>query len=158
IYDAVDYARNAFDVPIAGYGGEDDPQLRASLHIKEALEALGVTMKKDRLITRGEGIDFLHVVGPKTGHQVHPASAQVLERVRDEHAARGLDPLPKRVRFVTYTLKYNRAPWFTIETLREHYQRATVDAEIKDDVVYISNVENVAILAVDRDAGDSIRF
>ena len=28
IYDAVDYAVNAFDVPIVGYGGENDPQAR----------------------------------------------------------------------------------------------------------------------------------
>ena len=29
IYDAVDYALNAFDVPVAGYGGENDPQKQA---------------------------------------------------------------------------------------------------------------------------------
>ena len=74
IYDAVDYALNAFDVPIAGYGGEDDPQPQASINIEDALKALGFAMKTEGLVTRGEGIDFLRVVGAKMGHKVDPAS------------------------------------------------------------------------------------
>jgi dienelactone hydrolase len=157
IYDAVDYALNAFNVPIAGYGGEDDPQRQASANILEALEALGFRMKRDGLVTRGDGIDFLRVVGAKTGHKVDPESAKVLKTFHDEHAAKGLNLLPARIRFVTYTLKYNRAPWLSLVRLREHYRRATVDAQIKDDRVSLS-AENVAVLAVDRDAGESIQL
>ena len=40
IYDSVDYAANARDVPIAGYGGEDDPQRQASQNIVDALAAI----------------------------------------------------------------------------------------------------------------------
>ena len=158
IYDAGDYAVNAFDVPIAGYGGEEDPQLKASVNIKDALEALGVAMRRDGLVTRAEGIDFLHVVGARTAHKVDPDSAKVLKAFRDEHAARGLDPRPARVRFATYTLRYNRAPWLTVVALEEHYKKARVEAAIKSDVVEVETVENVAILAVDRDAGESIRL
>jgi dienelactone hydrolase len=158
IYDAVDVAVNAFDVPIAGYGGEEDKQLQASLNIKGALETLGVAMKKDSLVTRAEGIDFLHVIGAKTGHKVDPDSAKILKTFRDEHAARGLDPRPARIRFATYTLRYNRAPWLTVVRLGEHYARAFVDAEIKEDEVRVTAADNVAILAVDRDAGETIRF
>ena len=49
IHDAVDYALNAFDVPIAGYGGEDDPQLRASVAVKEALEAAKVPVEASEI-------------------------------------------------------------------------------------------------------------
>src|SRR5205823_79017 len=56
IYDAVDAAGNAFNVPIAGYGGEDDPQRQASINIEEALKALGYEMKTEGLVTRGVGI------------------------------------------------------------------------------------------------------
>src|SRR5260370_37222525 len=36
IYDALDYALNATEVPIVGYGGEIDPQLNASILIRAA--------------------------------------------------------------------------------------------------------------------------
>ncbi|HEY7424121.1 MAG TPA: hypothetical protein VH682_07785, partial [Gemmataceae bacterium] len=37
IYDAVDYAENAFNVPIVSYDGADDPQLQAARNIEERL-------------------------------------------------------------------------------------------------------------------------
>src|SRR5205823_2428033 len=58
IYDAVDYAANAYNVPMAGYGGELDAQRQASINIEEALKALGYRFKTEGLITRGEDIDF----------------------------------------------------------------------------------------------------
>jgi len=129
-YDAVDYAGNAFNVPIAGYGGEDDPQRQASIDIEDALKTLGYEMKTEGLLTRGAGIDFLRVVGAKMGHKVDPASAQVLKAFHDERAVKGLDRNPKRVKFTTYTLKYNQGPWLAVEAMEEHYRRALVDAEI----------------------------
>jgi hypothetical protein len=158
IYDAVDYALNAFNVPMAGYGGEDDPQLRASTNIVEALKALGFGMKTEGLVTRGEGIDFVRIVGAKMGHKVDPASATLLNAFHDEHARAGLNLNPKRVRFVTYTVKYGKAAWLSVESLREHYRRAEVDAEIVGDRVVVRKAENVGILAVDRHAGATIDF
>ena len=67
-------------------------------------------MKTEGLVTRGDGIDFLRVVGAKMGHKVDPPSAQILKAFHDERAVKGLDLNPKRVQFVTYTLKYNQAP------------------------------------------------
>lgn len=157
IYDAVDYALNAFNVPIAGYGGENDPQQQASLNVKDALEELGVPMVRDGLVTRAEGIDFLQIVGAKMGHKVDPESAKILKAFHDEHAAKGLDTNPNRIRFVTYTLKYNRAPWLSIEQLHEHYARATVDADVEDGTVHV-RAQNVAVLAIDREAGETVRF
>jgi hypothetical protein len=156
IYDAVDYALNAFNVPIAGYGGEDDPQLQGSVNILEALKSLGFTFKVDGLLTRGEGIDFLQVVGAKTGHKVDPPSAGILAAFHDDRAVKGANLNPKRVRFVTYTLKYSRAAWLSVEQLVEHYRRAEVDAEIEGNRVLVRKAENVAVLAVDRHAGASI--
>ena len=71
IYDAVDYARNAFDVPIAAYGGEDDPQLRASVNVRDALESLGVKMAKGWARHPGRrDRPSSTSVGAKTGHKV----------------------------------------------------------------------------------------
>ncbi len=158
IYDALDYAANARDVPIAGYGGEDDPQLAASVKIRDALEKSGVAMKKDGLVTLAEDFDFLQVVGAKTGHRVDPESAKLLKAFRDEHAVQGIVMLPKRIQFTTYTLKYNRAHWVSFEALKEHYKPAVIDAHRVDDVVFVDKIENVSILAVGRHVGETIRI
>jgi Putative esterase len=156
IYDATDYALNAWNVPIAGYGGEDDPQLQASTNIVNGLKSLGFTLKTDGLQTRGEGIDFLRVVGAKMGHKVDPASAKVLKTWHDEHAVQGANLDPKRIRFTTYTVKYGKAAWLSIEAMHEHYKRAEVDAEIRGLKVIVSKLENVSVLAVNRHAGQTI--
>ncbi len=156
IYDAVDYALNAYDVPIVGYGGEVDPQLQASTNIVEALKSLGFTLKTDGLVTRGEGIDFLRLVGAQMGHKVDPASAKIMKAFHDEHAIKGVNLDSKHIRFATYTAKYGKAGWLAIEQLREHYARAEVDAEIQGDKLIIHKAENVALLAVDRHVGETI--
>jgi hypothetical protein len=159
IYDAVDYAGNAWNVPIVGYGGEEDPQRQASVNIEEALRSLGYEMTTEGLLTRGVGLDFLRVVGARMGHQVDPASAKILKAFHDERAARGgLDRNPKRIKFTTYTLKYNEAAWLTVEALQEHYSRAYVDAEIQDKTVVVREVDNVSVLSVYRQAGETIRL
>ena len=155
IYDAVDYASNAKMVPIAGYGGEDDPQLAASRNIVEALKAQGVSMMTEGLVTKAEGIDFEQIVGAKTKHSVDPASAALLKTFRDEHAKAGRPEHQTPIRFVTYTLKSNRADWVAIEGMEEHYEKATIDAEITDGVATV-RAENVSILGVDRDAAEQV--
>jgi dienelactone hydrolase len=157
IYDAVDYARNAFGVPIAGYGGENDPQRQASMNIEDALVALGVTMKTDGLVTRAEGLDFVRIVGKGMGHAVDKESAGFLKAFHDRHAVKGSDLDASKIRFVTYTLKYPRVAWLSIARLREHYQPATLDAEITGDVATIK-AENVAVLAVARQVAETVRL
>ncbi len=157
IYDAVDYALNAFEVPIVGYGGENDPQIRASENIEGALVALGVPMKREGLATRAEGLDFLRLVGRGMGHAVDPASAALMKAFHDERATRGTDPYPPRVRFATYTLRYNKVGWLEIERLVEHYRRATLEGEIAGDLATV-RTENVAALAVARQAGETLRL
>ena len=48
IYDAVDYAANAYSLAVVGYGGEIDPQLQASVNIREALAADGARFEASR--------------------------------------------------------------------------------------------------------------
>ncbi|WP_422927433.1 alpha/beta hydrolase-fold protein [Singulisphaera sp. PoT] len=158
IYDAVDYAANAYNVPMAGYGGEDDPQRQASINIQDALQALGYTFKTEGLETKSPDLDFIRLIGAKTGHSVDPASAKILAAFHDERIAKGGTTRPKHIRFATYTLRFNRAPWLTIEQLQEHYKRASVDAEIVDKRVVVHAIENVAVLSVDRHVAESIRL
>ncbi|MGE3821360.1 MAG: alpha/beta hydrolase-fold protein [Isosphaeraceae bacterium] len=156
IYDAEDYALNAFNVPIVGYGGEDDPQLQASTNVVEALKRLGFTLSTEGLLTRAEEFDFLRVVGANMGHKVDPASAKIMDAFHDERASPNGPRRPRRSRFVTYTLKYGKAAWFSIEAMTRHYDRAEVDAEIQDSRVIVHKAENVDVLAVDRHAGRTL--
>jgi hypothetical protein len=155
IYDSVDYARNAFDVPIIGYGGEVDPQLQASTNIVEALKSDGVPFRVDGQVTVAEGLGFRRVVGKGMGHKVDPSSQSLLDAFHDQRATAGLDRVPKRVRFVTYTLAYNTAHWISVERMAEHYRRATVDATLDGEVARITT-SNVTVLGVDRQVAETV--
>lgn len=155
IYDPVDYARNAFDVPIAGYGGENDSQAQASLNILEALQGQGVPMKTEGLVTVAEGPDFRRIVGKGMGHAVDKESARLLKAFHDDRIPRGTAKPTERIRFITYTLKYPRVDWLTIHRLGEHYVPATLDAELKNGLVTVRTA-NVAVLAVDRKVADRL--
>ncbi len=158
IYDAVDYAGNAFNVPMVGYGGDKDPQRQASINIQEALQTLGYSFTTEGLITRGSGLDFLRLVGANMGHAVDPASAKIMAAFHDEHVAKGTIVKPQHLRFTTYTTKYNQAAWLTIEQLGEHYRRASIDAEIVGKLVVVHAIENVSVLSVQRHVAESIRL
>ncbi len=157
IYDSIAYARNAFDVPMIGYGGEVDPQLQASTNIIDVLKSEGVAFKVDGLVTTAEGLDFRRVVGKGMGHKVDPASQTLLDAFHDEHARSGMNRTPRRIRFVTYTLAYNAAHWITVERLAEHYKRASVEADLDGEVATI-RTENVSALGVDRQVAGTIRL
>ena len=58
LYDSTDYALNAFNIPIVGYGGENDPQLQASTNIVEALESTRLR-DEDRGVDHARGGDRL---------------------------------------------------------------------------------------------------
>src|SRR5262249_15276214 len=67
---------------------------------------------------------------PKTGHSYHPETKKELNRRIDEIAAQERDPMPKQIKFQTYTLRYNRSFWVTVEAMKEHWTAARVEAEI----------------------------
>ena len=156
IYDAVDYALNAFDVPIIGYGGEKDPQAQGSKNILDALAALGVPMKTDGLVTRAEGLDFTRVIGKEMGHAVDKPSAALLAAFHDDHAARPATD-PTALRFITYTLKYPRVGWLKIHRLVEHYQPTTLTATTDGNVAEVKTA-NVAVISVGRNAAETVRL
>ena len=52
--------------------------------------------------------EIARVVGPNTAHKYHPDSKIEISRMIDAIAARGRDPYPRKVRFTTWTLAYNR--------------------------------------------------
>ena len=138
IYDAVDYALNAFNLPIVGYGGEDDPQLQASVNIRRQLVREG--------FKPGE-LRALFLVGPHTKHQFNPQSKAESDRFIDAQVERGRQK-PDHIRFVTYTTRYNRCFWLEITGLEKQYERAEVEAH-RENGSYRLHTVNVSRLSID---------
>jgi dienelactone hydrolase len=138
IYDAVDYAENAFDVPVVAYSGADDPQRAAARNMEARLKELGIPMT--------------HLVAPGLGHQFPPEWQKKAEAEYAKHAAKGREEYPRRVRFVTYTLKYSRCDWVKLAALERHYERASVDAE-RTDAGFTVKTANVRLLQLDLPPG-----
>lgn len=116
IYDAVDYAANAREIPLVAYSGGQDPQKLAADLIETRLKKLGLPM--------------VHVIAPDLKHV--PPRGEWLRQV-DGHLEKflkaGRKDYPSQVRFVTYTLKYPSCRWVEILGLQRHYERAEVDAQ-----------------------------
>ena len=141
IYDAIDYALNAANVPVCTYGGENDAQLIASTSMQQAARDLGV--------------DIRLLVGPGMGHKFHPDSYKeyMAFHLEKSQAGRPRGLRRKQVRFTTRTLKYNRCDWLTIEEVEQVYAPSTVEATLKSDGNVEITTQNIAVLSVARDAG-----
>jgi len=59
---------------------------------------------------------------------------------------KGRDPLPKKVRFTTWTLRYNNMAWVTVDALDQHWTRARVDAELVTPEIIQATTTNVSAL------------
>jgi dienelactone hydrolase len=133
IYDAIDYAENAFNVPVVAYGGADDPQLEAGRLMQERLKELHTPMTL--------------LVAPALGHSFPPEWQEKAEHEYARHVGpgKGRTEYPRRVRFVTYTLKYPTCSWVDLIGLERHYKKARVDAEATQDGFTVTT-ENVQAL------------
>jgi dienelactone hydrolase len=132
-YNATDYAVNLFNCPVVAYSGEKDKQ-------KQAADIMAKAMKD-------EGIELIHVIGPNTEHKYEPEAKKDVAKRVDEFAAKGRDPNPKKIRFTTWTLRYNEMKWVTVDGLEKHWERATVDAEQRDGLIK-ATTKNVSALRI----------
>ncbi|MFN3484943.1 MAG: prolyl oligopeptidase family serine peptidase [Planctomycetota bacterium] len=134
LYNATDYAANFFNLPVVAYSGELDRQRQAAEIMAQAM--------------RDEGLELVHILGPKTEHRYHPAAKEEINRRIDEIASRGRDPDPKKLRFTTWTLKYPQVRWLKLDALERHWARARVEAEREGDLLRVST-SNVAAFRVE---------
>ena len=140
-YDCPDYAVNLFNLPIVAYSGEIDKQ-------KQAADVMERALKK-------EEIELVHIIGPKTAHAYHPEAKKEVDRRIDAIAAKGRDRFPKQIKFETYTLRYNRSFWVTINEMQEHWTRARVEAELIGDDTIKVKTEGVRDITFSFPAGKS---
>jgi dienelactone hydrolase len=139
LYNATDYAANLFNVPVVAYSGEKDRQIQAARVMAREMKA--------------EGMELVHVIGPDTEHKYHPEAIKEIGRRIDAVAARGRNAVPPRVRFTTWTLRYNEMLWVRLDALNEHWERARVDAEILDSSRVQVRTQNVAAFTLDMPPG-----
>ena len=138
-YDVTDYAMNFFQLPVVAYNGDIDPQ-------KQAADVMEREMAK-------EGMRLTRVWGPNTGHRYHPDAKVTIDGMIDAIAARGSDPNPRKVRFTTWTLIYNRMKWVVVDGMEKEWERARVDAEVANDHTVNVRTSNVSALTLDMGPG-----
>jgi len=139
LYDVTDYAANLFNCPVVAYSGEIDPQ-------KQAADLMGRAMA-------AEGLDLVHIIGPNTAHKFEPKAKEELARRVDALMAQGRNPMPKKVRFTTWTLRYNRMAWITVDGLERHWERARIEAQIVGADRIEATTRNVSALTFSMPTG-----
>jgi pimeloyl-ACP methyl ester carboxylesterase len=140
LYDCTDYAINLYQCPVVAYSGEKDRQ-------KQAADIMSGALAK-------EGLTLVHLIGPGTGHGYHPETKKEIARRIDAIAARGRQRVPAHIRFTTWTLRYNKMLWVTVDGLEEHWERARVDAEIVNPSTVRVKTKNVAALTLSMPPGE----
>lgn len=135
--DSIDYAANASMVPEIAAIGDQDTFFGSHVHMSEVFAK--------------EGIPFVNLIAPGTKHVIAPKThAEQMRRI-GEYATKGINRDPKQMRFVTWTLKYNRCHWLELLALGKHYERAEFRATVSDgDVVEVSETRNITRFAIQR--------
>lgn len=133
IYDAVNYAENAFNVPIVAYSGEIDDQKKAADNIEARLKEFK------------EPVKFTHLVAPGLPHTQPPEWQARCEAEYKKHL--GEPKFPERVRFVTYTPRYSYFLHGSVEALETTYEKAVVDSKCTP-AEYSVKTTNVAALSL----------
>lgn len=146
IYDAENYALNAANVPLITYGGELDKQLAASTTMVEAAK------KRD--------VEIPLIIGKGMGHKFSPEGFEKFMAFHAEHnqAGRPRYPGAKKIRFITYTVKYNKCDWLTIHEMNFQYQPATVEGEVTKEGVLKLTTKNVAVMSISREVAEEIEI
>ena len=164
------YALNIFNLPLAGHDGDMDNQINAvnappgapnpnsrgqlesSLHTRAQLEKEGFACKGEPDFLRCDGTPGIFLISQKTGHGTSPLVRQRLDAFLKEWGDRG-QVEPDRVRFVTYTTRYNRDYWVSVDGMDRQYERADVDATRSDGgknyQIATHNVSRLALRGTD---------
>ena len=129
LYDCTDWCRNLAECPTIAYSGENDIQ-------KQAADIMARALKPERM-------ELTHIIGPKMGHRIDPASVQEIESRMADLARIGRRRVPESIKFVTYTLKYNRLKWLKVTGIKEHWEPSSVQASIQSPSHINVNTKNV---------------
>jgi len=138
-----EWALNIFNLPLAGHDGDADTQtcclppvapgtpnhgqLESSLHTRAQLEKEGFPSIGDPDFLHSQGAPGLFLISQKTGHGTSPLVRERLDAFLKAWGDKG-QTSPDHLRFVTWTTRYNRDYWLSVDALGKTYDRADVDA------------------------------
>lgn len=131
--DSIDYASNASVVPSIACMGEKDIFFQAHVLMAEAMSREGLTMT--------------NLISPGTGHVIDPVTHAEQMRQIAEFVAKGARS-PTDLKFVTWTLKYNRCHWLEVLQLNKHYERSELKAKFENDSLLIDEPLNINRFAI----------
>jgi len=72
------------------------------------------------------------------------------------YAEKGREVVSKEVHFETWTLRYNRMHWVTVDGLQKHWERARVDGEVVAPNSVTLKTSGVTALMVRFSAGERV--
>jgi hypothetical protein len=78
-----------------------------------------------------------------------------IDGMLDAIAERGRDAYPRKIRFTTWTLAYNRMKWVIVDALGKHWERARLTAEVAGENEIRADTANVIAFTLDFGAGGS---
>ena len=138
-----EWALNAFNLPLAAHDGDHDPQvasiprpepgtptrgqLESSIRVREQLAKEGFSSEGEPSFLRAIDMPAIFLISEDTGHSASPVVKKQLETFIKEWGDRGRIS-PDHIRFLTYTTRYNRDYWVSVDGLAKHYERADIDA------------------------------
>jgi pimeloyl-ACP methyl ester carboxylesterase len=120
---------NVVNVPLVGYAGANDAQLASSTSICDELIRDGYHVDELTPVHWvGKDINAIFLANPNQAHS--HATGDTLRLINEftaANVARGR-VVPDNIRFVTYTLRYNKDFWVTVDGMTQQFDKAQVDA------------------------------
>ncbi len=122
---------NAFNMPFIGYVGEIDGTFSKHVAARQQLMREGFHLEGESFTTGlrvKEVPSIVFLVAPNTPHATDPEFRKRMDAMHLDNLKRGRVS-PDHLRFLTYTTRYNRSHWATLEGLEKHYERAEIEAK-----------------------------
>jgi len=142
----IDWALNAYNLPLAGHDGDADDQvatvgaprgsaptpnrgqLESSLRVRAQLANEGLPSEGPEGNWTVPGTRDIFLISANTKHGVNQDVKTRLDAFLKENGDKGRQD-PDHIRFVTYTTRYNRCFWVSLDGMEKLYERAEVDAQ-----------------------------
>jgi pimeloyl-ACP methyl ester carboxylesterase len=116
-YDVLPWVSNLRNTRVVAYSGEVDKQKQAADRVIQAAAELGLSTE--------------YVIGEKMGHKIDPPSAARISSILDGWSQDVVDPPRRQLDWVTFTLRYPGIEWLRVDGLRQHWEKASVRAELE---------------------------
>lgn len=176
IYENIlDWSLNAFNLPLAGHGGEKETgtssipgpppgtptrgQLESSIRVREQLEKEGYPSEGEPYELHAKGTDATFYISKDTGHSTSPEVRKKLDAFLKKYGDRGRVSAD-HLRFLSYTTRYNKSHWVTFDRMEKLYERAEIDAKrTAGGKEYDIQTKNLARMTLrEMDKGSTIRI